>query len=250
MLSLSVSSQPCVPGRPMADAGPRPTACSTCKAPGGNGGVLLEKHLIGKGKARYLCPLCHAVLHLDVAGKMKAGRIVWIPELSQERLNLLVLVGFVALRKTGVHRGNESVKAIAEHARCLYKSFEKRAEAVETFLGGGAAKSPLPRHALSTPTHLASLITMAQKESKLNARTMAERLDGLRMLPNPAAFDGYIAQVSRLVTAQFPVTEWMGAVERHLAEEAAVVSPTEEGTEHFDAGESQQDERQATVSEA
>lgn len=233
MLNLSVSTQPCIPGRSAPDAGPRPLVCSTCGAPGGKQGSLLEKHLVGGGKARYLCPLCHAVLHLDVAGKMKAGRIVWIPELTQAQLNVLSLSAFVALRKAGVHRDNPEVKAIAEHARRLYKSFEKRSEAVESFLGGNATKSPLPRSAMSTPTHVASLIVRAQRESKLDARTVAKRIDGLRLLPNPAAFDAYISQVSRIMSANFPVDQWTQAANDEL--DLSTKTLTESGSEHFDA---------------
>lgn len=240
MLNLAVSTQRCIPGKDVLDAEPRPQQCGTCGAPGGAKGELLEKHIVAKGKARYLCPLCHACLHLDIAGRLKAGRIVWLPELSQEQVNLLCLASFVAAGRAGVYRKDADTKAMIDHVMRLYRTFEKRAEAVELFLGGNAAQSLMPRHTLSTPTHVASLIVSAQREAKLDARTMARRLEGLRLLPNPRAFDSYVSKVSRLTGSEYPVNSWMQLVKQHLdaanaasEAEAALETAT---TEHFDAG--------------
>lgn len=228
MLNLSVSRQPCHPGKPSPVQGERPTACETCGAPGGAGGALLEEHIVSDKTRRYLCPVCHSCLHLDVAGRRKAGRIIWLPELSQEELNILSLAVFIVVRKAGVHRKHAPTQAMRDHAVRLYKTFEKRAEAIELFLGGGLAHSPLPRHELSTPTYVASLIQRAQLATKLAPKDLAGRLDGLRLLPDPAAFETYIAQVSRLVTANYAVDTWMSRVEAQLQQSASEVA-------HFDA---------------
>jgi hypothetical protein len=241
MLNLSVSSQRCIPGQDVFGNEPRPDRCGTCGAPGGAKGELLEKHVAGKSKSHYLCPLCHACLHLDVAGRLNAGRIIWLPELSQEQLNLLCLASFVAVSRAGVYRDDRETTAMVEHARRLYRTFEKRSEAVEAFLCGNVSQALLPRHTLSTPTHVASLIVSAQRETGLDARTIAKRLEGLRLLPNPKAFEGYVTKVSRLTGKEFAVDTWMPVVQRELdAIQAAAETEQaqeDETSEHFDAGE-------------
>lgn len=235
MLNLSVSSQPCLPGKNTPNAGARPQACETCGAPGGAQGELLEPHIVRANKYKYLCPLCHSCLHLDVAGRRKAGKIIWLPELSQEELNLLCMASFVALRKAGVYRKHAPTKAMCEQSSRLYKTFLKRAEAVEMFLGGGQSHASLPRQSLSTPTYVASLIVRAQRDAKLDAKTLAKRVEGLRLLPDPAAFEDYIAQASRVVTEKSPVNKWMDIVKTHLeAADAARLVGTD-ADEHFDA---------------
>jgi hypothetical protein len=236
MLNLSVSAQPCVPGRalPVAD-GKRPARCETCGAPGGNGGVLLEGHYIGSKKVKYLCPLCHSCLHLDIAGRNKAGRIIWLPELSQEQLNLMCLAMFVAFGKAGVYRNNEETKGVLDSSLRLYNAFERRAESMELFLGGSAVKSLMPRQSLSSPTHIASLLMRVQRDGKLKPRELAARVDGMRLLPAPKAFADYINKVSRIVTAEYAVPSWSARVNEVLAARDASDASGLESHAHFDA---------------
>jgi hypothetical protein len=236
MLNLSVSSQPCVPGRKQGQTlRARPVRCETCGAPGGAGGVLLEEHLIGGGKAKYLCPLCHSCLHLDFAGRQKAGRIIWLPEVSQEQLNLMCLSMFVAFGKAGVYRKNEETKGVIDSSSRLYTAFERRSESIEVFLGGSAVKSLMPRQSLSSPVHIASLLVRAQREGKLNSKSMAARVEGMRLLPAPKAFEEYIGQVSRIVTAKFPVSSWVPRVNAALEARSAAATASDDSEAHFDA---------------
>lgn len=239
MLNLAVSSALCAPGRKSEADSARPSTCRTCGAPGGRNGELLEKHQAGK-QPLYLCPLCHMVLHLDMAGRRNAGRVVWLPELGQEQLNLLCLATFVAMHKAGVYRKEADFQPMLTHALRLYGAFERRAEAVELFLAGKATQSPIPQHTMSSPAFVASLIVNAQRSAKLNPATMAQRLDGLRLLPYPKAFDGYIGQVSRLVLADFPANTWMPLVAQFEREQReareAQQRQAAESAEHFDAG--------------
>lgn len=235
MLNLSVSRQPCLPGKKTSTDGVRPQACQTCGAPGGAQGELLEPHIVGANKHRFLCPLCHSCLHLDAAGRRKAGKIIWLPELSQEELNLLCLAHFVAQHKAGVYRKHAPTQAMCEQSTRLYKTFLKRAEAVEMFLGGGQAHASLPRQALSSPTYVASLIVRAQRDAKIDAKTMAARVEGLRLLPDAAAFADYIAQAARLIAVASPVGKWMGMVDAHHEAAEAASRAHRETDGQFDA---------------
>lgn len=214
MLSLSVSTQSCLLGKTLSSGKSRPQQCETCEAPGGERGELLDEHIVGAKGTKFLCQLCHSCLHLDVAGRMNAGRIIWLPELSQEELNILCLASFVTLRKAGVYRKHSPTQTMRDQIVRLYKTFEKRSEAVEQFLGGG--QPPVSRQALSNPTYVASLILRAQKDASLDARTVAKRVNGLRLLPYPQAFESYIAQVARIATSQYPVNTWMESVSAQM----------------------------------
>lgn len=236
MLNLSVSVKPCLPGRVMSnDQAKRPMRCEACGAPGGATGALLERHLVGANGEKFLCPLCHSCLHLDVAGRMRAGRVIWLPEMSQEQLNLMCLSMFVAIGKAGVYRKNTSTKGIVESSARLYHAFERRAESIELFLGGSAVKSLMPRQSLSSPTYIASLLQRAQREAKLTPRQLAARVDGMRLLPAPKAFASYIDQVSRTVTAGFPVPSWTSRVEAVIAANEAKAQGKSDADAHFDA---------------
>lgn len=259
MLNLSVSSFPCAPGRKLDDdQGVRPKGCYTCGAPGGASGELLEPHIVGstalqggetgwlkkantsaaRRRVRYLCPLCHMCLHLDRAGALGAGRVVWLPEFTQEQLNILCLGGFVASVSKGIVRKEPDSKALLDQIARLYRNFEKRAEAVEVFLAGNGPRSPVARKTLSSPTFIASLLVRAQRDTKLSPKELALRTAGLRLLPNPKAFEKYIMSVARLAASGGGVAAWMPSVKAYLdAEEASRAAAEEaerEDAEHFD----------------
>lgn len=235
MLNLSVSNQPCIPGKrsSSADSTSRPFRCETCGAPGGMKGVLLERHIIAAGKVKYLCPLCHACLHLDVAGRMKAGRIIWLPEFSQAQLNLLSLAAFVARRKANVHRKDDATKGIVATGNRLLDAFSKRSESIETFLGGNAVKSLMPRQSLSSPTHIASLLVRVKRESKLSPKDLAQRVNGMRLLPDERPFDAYVSAISRAAVGRFDIPAW--ATQVQAAHESKKQAVEVEPEAHFDA---------------
>ena len=164
-----------------------------------------------------------------------AGRVIWLPELTQEKLNILCLASFVVLRKAGVYRKDPPTLALRDQIVRLYTTFDRRAEPIEMFLGGGGGSSSIAKESLSSPAHIASLISRAQNDSKLSPQVMARRLEGMRLLPDPKAFDTYIGHVSRLITATHPVISWMPMVEEQMeALEKAVNDRKDDG--HFDAG--------------
>lgn len=244
MLSLGVSPQRCRPqrsrlgsGRELASDGAK-LSCKACGAPGGAGGKLLDDHIISGQKKALLCPLCHSCVHLDFAGEMRAGRIVWLPELSQEMLNVICLASFVAIRSKpkqgeGALKDATEAQALLTQVTRLYKCFEKRAEAVEAFLGADSPRSPMPRRELSNPAYVATLILHAKAKSQLSAAVFSRRLDGLRLLPDPRAFEPYINAVSKLPEMRNPLSTWAHLVkqERLELDAKAALSAEREPTE-------------------
>lgn len=51
-----------------------------------------------------VCFLCHLVLHLDVAGEQRAGRLIWLPEIGQAALHHIVRAIWVAQGVVGEPR--------------------------------------------------------------------------------------------------------------------------------------------------
>ena len=134
-----------------------------------------------------------------------------------------------------MYQKHAPTQAMCKQSLRLYKTFLKRAEAVEMFLGAGESHASLPRQSLSTPTYVASLIARAQRDAKLDAKTLAKRVEGLRLLPDPAAFEDYIAQASRVVTVKSPVNMWMDIVGAYLEAADAARLVRTDADEHFDA---------------
>lgn len=226
MLNLSVSTQPCLPGTSRVQiTRPRPLRCETCGSPGGTGGAHLEAHIVAKDRVKFLCPLCHMCLHLDYAGRKKAGTVIWLPELTQERINVQCLASFVALRQASLFRTKDETRGIVESATRLYTAFERRAESLQTYLGGTAVKSLMPRQSLSSPSHIASLLVQVQRETNFSQKTLAQRVDGLRLLPAPEAFDAYISHCARITSKEFAVQTWAAransAVQAHNSAQSA-----------------------------
>jgi len=77
-----------------------------------------------------VCPLCHQVFHLSSAGSTGGGKIIWLPEIPQHTLNILLIYLFLALRQK---------KDLEGAARSLYGEFESRTSFVEENLAMGAS---------------------------------------------------------------------------------------------------------------
>lgn len=258
MLSLSISAKPCLPGRKFkgAEQAPRPTSCEVCGAPGGANGELLERHITTGGRYKHVCPLCHHCLHIDFAGIKRSGRIIWLPEMSQETLNLLCLAMFMAVKNIAPPEDKAPADAgdvteseedadkrahrqasieLLNHSKNLYGAFRKRAEHVEMALGSNVAGMDRLglKGKLSEPQHIASLIAYAAKTKSLTERQVAERVEGLRFLPNPIFFDAYTQAAYATLAPEEAAEMWMGMVRAYHAEEGQKLKTM--GTESFEA---------------
>jgi len=47
-----------------------------------------------------LCPFCHQIFHLNAASRSGGGELIWLPEISQATLHLMMFPLFVATRST------------------------------------------------------------------------------------------------------------------------------------------------------
>lgn len=134
-----------------------------------------------------VCPFCHQVFHLGLAGRLGRARIIYLPVLSQAHLNLLVNCAAVA-----VVRGGE----FKDDALALMQLLE----ALE-----GVAASVFCR-GVEKPEILASALAgLHRSDPRLYAQRM-RALGPLRVLPTPAAFQEAVSYWSK--ETWFMDSEW------------------------------------------
>lgn len=193
MLHLDVSKEPCLPlkkvGRQVAAAG----VCHHCQIPTG---TAAEKHTEG-GRSYTVCPVCHVCRHLDHAGIIGAGTMVWLPELTQAQLNATCMFIFITL----LAPRDELIDAVfVERMKILYKTFESRCAPVVTLFGG---KNSL--FDASNPLFFAQEIDRLRPETRAE---LASKLDGLRLLPSPKVFMPFARSAMPEILKKYPLKTW------------------------------------------
>jgi intracellular multiplication protein IcmJ len=125
------------------------------------------------------CGFCHQVQHIGLAGKNKEAVLVWLPEVSQDKLHHLVRSILVATKwAEGVEKNKASRREvtraaiqIAEAAKSLEGKFKARtADAEKHFM-------------TSDPSELGNILHQMGVEQPVLYDRRADFLTGLRLLP-------------------------------------------------------------------
>lgn len=100
-----------------------------------------------------VCPLCHQNFHLDAASTTNGGKIIWLPEFSQQELNYLCRAIFMAIEEAEVAEteGREAI-GFAQIARTLETSLTERAIEVDKHFLGGSSDPAIFANALINMT--------------------------------------------------------------------------------------------------
>lgn len=86
------------------------------------------------------CPLCHQNFHLDTATKTNGGKIIWLPEFSQQELNYLCRAIFIAIEEAEqAELEQREVVGFAKIARMLEASLTERKLIVENHIYQGSS---------------------------------------------------------------------------------------------------------------
>lgn len=114
-----------------------------------------------------VCPLCHQNFHLDTASVTSGGKIIWLPEFSQQELNYLCRALFIAIeedeefkqkeikKESGIKLESDEDKeqvAFAKIARVLQSSLEERSLVVEQHFRGNSSDPGIFANALINMT--------------------------------------------------------------------------------------------------
>lgn len=96
-----------------------------------------------------VCPLCHQNFHLDTASVTSGGKIIWLPEFSQQELNYLCRAIFIAIEEAEQAEQNQTeTVGFAKIARMLQSSLEERALVVDQHFKGNSSDPAIFANAL------------------------------------------------------------------------------------------------------
>ena len=137
-----------------------------------------------------LCPLCHQVFHLPIVAATNGGSIIWMPEISQEELNLLCIGIFVSMRSPQAKHGGA--------ARTLFGALEGR----KTFVDENIGKSD--------PADLAQVLLNLQPS---DYERRADFVGALRLLPYSARFEAQIDYWAATAFKSLPESDWGNVIE-------------------------------------
>lgn len=99
------------------------------------------------------CPLCHACFHLDTASNTNGGKIIWLPEFSQQELNYLSRAIFIAIAESEKAEQEErEVPGYIKIARLLESTLLDRSLVVEQNFQNGASDPVVFANALINMT--------------------------------------------------------------------------------------------------
>lgn len=88
-----------------------------------------------------VCPLCHQSFHLDTASTTNGGKIIWLPEFSQQELNYLCRAIFIAIEEAEqAELEQKDVVGFAKIARMLEASLLERTLITEQHIQTGASE--------------------------------------------------------------------------------------------------------------
>lgn len=225
MLYLNNSDAACLP-LARTPASPKGVSAQSgrCSACGIEAPVGMERHA-----GRLLCPFCHLTQHLYEAARLRAGKIIWLPKISQADLNRFVATYFMLKRAPVSHK--EAVQATLNKMERIYKDgFDQDcALAYEQFLRPeepAAANGSMRKRAmvfpfsLGDPLLLANSLDAARAAGKLDntnppapeaSGSMGEpRTEGLRLLFVPSAtFVPLIDAWKGPFFARHPTENWL-----------------------------------------
>lgn len=87
-----------------------------------------------------ICPLCHQNFHLDSMSNTNGGKIIWLPEMSQQELNYLCRGIFIAIEEAE-NAENEQREPVgfAKIARMLEESLKERSAVLEQHIQQGSS---------------------------------------------------------------------------------------------------------------
>lgn len=88
-----------------------------------------------------VCPLCHQSFHLDTASTTNGGKVIWLPEFSQQELNYLCRAIFIAIEEAEqAELEQKDVVGFAKIARMLEASLLERTLITEQHIQTGASE--------------------------------------------------------------------------------------------------------------
>ncbi len=135
-----------------------------------------------------VCSLCHQTFHLNTVSTTNGGKIIWLPEFSQQDLNHLCRAIFVAKEQSDENE-------IAEMWLSIYQSLESRTLIMDQYFHNGA----------SDPGTFGQVLLNLEKEL-YNKRE--EFLYNFKLLPSPTRFPLQIKYWKKHIYNDISIDKW------------------------------------------
>lgn len=88
-----------------------------------------------------VCPLCHQSFHLDTLSSINGGKIIWLPEFTQQELNYICRALFIAMTDMDEKEdAKQEPIAFTKIARMIEDSLSNRSLIVEQHFQTGASE--------------------------------------------------------------------------------------------------------------
>ena len=182
----------------------RACGCPSRPAPGHPSGGLEVHHLDDDhhnnalANLVTLCPLCHGILHIGWTARHRPGRFIWLPEMGQERLNMLVHMAAIARHRAGEEtnpgerpraagtsrRGNEDERTpstrLAGNLAALHARLAGIAPPARLLVGADGTE--LGSLLTSQPWSLGAILGRLAREGRRDAAGLDRLFGGLRWL--------------------------------------------------------------------
>ena len=168
-----------------------------------------------------VCPLCHQNHHLDTVSNTNGGKIIWLPELSQQDLNHLCRAIFVAMYfAEQAEKEQTEVKGFVKIAKLLEASLLERQVEVEKHIHNGA----------SDPVNLASALIAMNEEQYENR---IDFLKNLKLFHVKTRFSVQTKYWAKNTFASIPIESWLNILPNEQQEEVeeAIKSVDEDESE-------------------
>lgn len=144
-----------------------------------------------------VCTLCHQSHHLDIVSTTNGGRIIWLPEFSQQELNYLCRALFIAQEQYEQAEINKSeVSSFAKVAKNILTSLEERVLVLEQCFKGGNCSEP----------GVFANVLLNLPDDKYQAR--GETLYAFKLLHSKTRFNKHI-KIWEEDLKDFPLESWL-----------------------------------------
>lgn len=153
-----------------------------------------------------ICPLCHQVFHLNIVNNTTGGKIIWLPEFSQQELNYLLRALFICMAEdenpiNSTNNENNSNVKFYNMAKSIYQSLESREQIVAQHFYSGTGNDTNENNVGAFGQMLLNMT-----EEEYNDRI--ETISNFKLLATPGKFDKQIKYWKSKTYANLPLNTW------------------------------------------
>lgn len=142
-----------------------------------------------------VCPLCHQNHHLNGVSTTNGGKIIWLPELSQQELNYLCRSIFIAMETNTNDESDESKMPFQKMALSIYQAFEGRTIIVDQHFHVGGSDPGIFGQVL--------LNMGSEQPNKKN-----DAMKNFKLLHSPSRFPVQIKYWKNTLFHDIPIETW------------------------------------------